>query len=60
MASHAELSWLNQLMKIEDVAMRNQLKEAVSRLLTSVFTCPKLVVLRVVQNYWNPSDIFTM
>ena len=36
MASHTELSRLNQLMKIEDVAMRNQLKEAVSRLLTSV------------------------
>ena len=51
MASHSELSRLNQLMKIEDVAMRNQLKEAVSRLLTSVFTSPKLVVLRVVRNY---------
>ena len=51
MASHTELSRLNQLMKIEDVAMRNQLKEAVSRLLTSVFTSPTLVVLRVVRNY---------
>ena len=51
MASHTELSRLNQLMKIEDVAMRNQLKEAVSRLLTSVFASPKLVVLRVVRNY---------
>ena len=51
MASHTELSRLNQLMKIEDVAMWNQLKEAVSRLLTSVFTSLTLVVLCVVRNY---------
>ena len=57
MASHTELSRLSQLMKIEDVAMRNQLKEAVSRFLTSAFTSPKLMVLRVVRNYWNSSDI---
>ena len=51
MASHTELRRLSQLMKIEDVAMRNQLKEAVSRFLTSAFTSPKLMVLRVARNY---------
>ena len=57
MASHTELSRLSQLMKIEDVAMQNQLKEAVSRFLTSVFTSPKLMVLSVVRNYQNSDDI---
>ena len=65
MASHTELSRLNQLMKIEDVAMRNQLKEAVSRLLTSVLQVRRwwffvlFEITRILEIFLQRSSIFT-
>ena len=65
MASHTELSRLNQLMKIEDVAMRNQLKEAVSRLLTSVLQVRRwwffvlFEITRILEIILRRSSIFT-
>ena len=65
MASHTELSRLNQLMKIEDVAMRNQLKEAVSRLLTSVLQVRRwwffvlFEITRILEIFLRRSSIFT-
>ena len=65
MASHTELSRLNQLMKIEDVAMRNQLKEAVSRLLTSVLQVRRwwffvlFEITRILKIILRRSSIFT-
>ena len=65
MASHTELSRLNQLMKIEDAAMRNQLKEAVSRLLTSVLQVRRwwffvlFEISRILEIISRRSSIFT-
>ena len=65
MASHTELSRLNQLMKIEDAAMRNQLKEAVSRLLTSVLQVQRwwffvlFEITRILEIILRRSSIFT-
>ena len=65
MASHTELSRLNQLMKIEDAAMRNQLKEAVSRLLTSVLQVRRwwffvlFEITRILEIILRRSSIFT-
>ena len=65
MASHTELSRLNQLMKIEDAAMRNQLKEAVSRLLTSVLQVRRwwffvlFEITRILEIISRRSSIFT-